>query len=259
MNTFQANMNYPGDAWRSIDAAIRIYTVWLPAMLYFRKSPSWDEEGWLYFLNSIDEHAEFLCTHYSNHSRCSNWLTMECSALFQLGVMFPEFQRASEWKKLGYQRICHEVRYQFDHYGVHIERTPVYHLVSVLAFFQGYRLAVLNRIPVPPYVLPILERSAEFLMTLVKPNFTLPMIGDADRISLSTRKADESPYEGMNLTTDPVDLNEIRAFFTNMAELTGREDFASEEVLLNSSVFLYRTRGFIYSGLDGGRRTPIFS
>jgi len=33
MNTFQANMNFPGDAWRSIDAAIRIYTVWLPAMI----------------------------------------------------------------------------------------------------------------------------------------------------------------------------------------------------------------------------------
>lgn len=226
MDTFQANMNYPGDAWRSIDAAIRIYTAWLPAMAYFQKSPSWDEEGWFYFLLSVYEHAEFLCIHYSNHTHCSNWLTMECSALFQLGVMFPEFQRASEWKKLGYQRICHEVRYQFDHHGVHIERTPVYHLVSVLAFFQAYRLAILNNIPVPPYMLPILERSAEFLMKLVKADFTLPMIGDADRISLSSRTADESPYEGMNLTADPVDLNEIRAFFSTMAELTGREDFA---------------------------------
>jgi hypothetical protein len=151
---------------------------------------------------------------------------MECSALFQLGVMFPEFRRASEWRALGYRRICHEIRYQFDHYGVHIERTPVYQLVSTLAFLQAYRLAVLNRIPTPPYMLPILERSAEFLMKLVKPDFTLPMIGDADRISLAARRADDSPYEGMNLTTDPADLNEIRAFFATMAELTGREDFA---------------------------------
>jgi hypothetical protein len=226
MDILQANMNYPGDAWRSIDAAIRIYTAWLPAMAYFQKSPSWDEEGWFYFLHSIYEHAEFLCTHYSNHTHCSNWLTMECSALFQLGVMFPEFRRAPEWKKLGYQRVCHEIRYQFDHYGVHMERTPVYHLVSTLAFLQAYRLAVLNDVPVPPYMLPILERSAEFLMQLVKPDFTLPMIGDADRISLSSRKADQSPYEGMNLTIDPVDLNEIRAFFSTMADLTGREDFA---------------------------------
>jgi len=226
MDTLQADMSYPGDAWRSIDAAIRIYTVWLPAMIYFRNSPSWDEEGWYYFLRSVYEHAEFLCTHYSNHTRCSNWLTMECSALFQLGVMFPEFRRASQWQKLGYRRICHEVRYQFDHHGVHMERTPVYHLVSTLAFLQAYRLAILNDIRVPPYMLPILERSAEFLMKLVKADFTLPMIGDADRVSLSSRRAEESPYEGMNLTTDPVDLNEVRAFFTTMAELTGRDDFA---------------------------------
>ena len=225
IDSLSANMSYPGDAWRSIEAAIRIYTVWLPAMVYFRTSPAWDEEGWLAFLTSIYEHAEFLCTHYSNHTRCGNWLTMECSSLFQVGVLFPEFTRAAEWKTLGYRRFCHEVRYQFDHQGVHIERTPVYHLVSTLAFLQAYRIAVLNDIPVPPYMLPILERATEFLMRLVKPNFTLPMIGDADRISLLSRKADESVFEGMNLTTDPVDLNELRAFFHTMAELTGRDDF----------------------------------
>lgn len=225
MSTLRANMDYPGDAWRSIEAAIRIYTAWLPAMVYFRTSPSWGSTGWVVYLTSVYEHAEFLCTHYSNHTRCSNWLTMECSALFQMGVLFPEFLRSTEWKSLGFRRICHEVRYQFDHEGVHIERTPMYHLVAALAFFQAYRIATLNNIPVPPYMLPILERCTAFLMKLVKPDFTLPMIGDADRISLLARKSDESPYEGMNLTTHPVDLNEIRAFFSTMAELTGREDF----------------------------------
>jgi len=225
MERLEANMGYPGDAWRSIEAGIRIYTVWLPVMVYFRQSPSWEEEGWLCFLQGLHDHAEFLCTHYSNHARCANWLTMESTALFQLGVLFPEFQRASAWKQLAYRRICHEVRYQFDHHGVHMERTPIYHLVALQAFVQAYRIAVLHDIPVPPYMLPILEKGAEFLMQLVKPDFTLPMIGDADRVSLCAGKADESPYEGMNLTTDPCDLNEMRAFFGTMAELTGRDDF----------------------------------
>jgi hypothetical protein len=220
-----ANMGFPGDAWRSIEAGIRIYTSWLPAMVYFRKSRSWDEEGWLCFLASIYDHAEFLCTHYSNHTQCSSWLAMESTSLLQLGVMFPEFIKAPEWKGLGYRRICHEARYQFDHNGIHMERTPVYHLAAVIAFLQAYRICVLNGIPVPPYMLPILERSTEFLMRLVKPDLTLPMVGDSDRVSLTNRKADESQYEGMNLTIDPVDLNEIRAFFRTMAELTGREDF----------------------------------
>ncbi len=225
MDIPEANMGYPGDAWRSIEAAIRIYTVWLPVMALLRKSLAWHAEGWVCFLNSIHDHAEFLRTHYSNHRRCSNWAAMESSALFQLGVMFPEFKESSGWRSLGYRRFTHEVRYQFDHHGVHIERTPVYHLVAAIACLQAYQLAVLNGIPQPPYVLPILERSAEFLMEMTKPDMSLPMIGDADRVSFAERKADRSPYEGMNLTCDPVDLNELRAFFATMARLTGREDF----------------------------------
>ncbi|MBN1640981.1 MAG: alginate lyase family protein [Anaerolineae bacterium] len=220
-----AHMAFPGDAWRSIEAGIRVYTVWLPVMVYMRRSPSWEDAAWACFLNALHDHGEFLCPHYSNHAHCSNWLTMESTALFQLGVMFPEFKRAAEWQALGYRRITHEVRYQFDHHGVHMERTPIYHLVAAGAFLQAYRIATLNEIPVPPYMLPILVKSAEYLMALVKPDLTLPMVGDADRNALRARRADVALYEGMNLTTDPVDLNELRAFFRVMADLTGREDF----------------------------------
>ena len=182
-------------------------------MMYFRGSPSWYGEGWVCFLNALHDHGDFLFTHFSNHDRCSNWAAMESSALFQLGVLFPEFKGAAVWKGLGYRRVAHEVRYQFDHHGVHVERTPVYHLVAANAFLQAYRIASRNGIPVPPYMLPILERSAGFLMQLVKPDFTLPMIGDADRISLTGRRADESPYEGMNLTMDPGGSERGESFF----------------------------------------------
>ena len=222
----KTDMSYPGDAWRTIETGIRMYCVWLPLFFYFRKSGTWDAEGWVCYLNSIHDHADLLSAHYSNHWRCSNWLTMECTALFQVGVFFPEFRRAPEWKKLGYRRVTHEVKYQFDSFGIHMERTPIYHLTAAGAFLQAYRVAVMNGIPVPPYMLPTLERTAEYLMRLVKPDFTTPMFGDADRNSLlAPRRADVSPYEGMNNTTDPSDLNEMRAFFRVMAELTGRDDF----------------------------------
>jgi heparinase II/III-like protein len=225
MDEEDSKMGFPGNAWRSIESGIRIYTVWLPVMVYFRNSPSWGDAAWALFLNVIHDHAEFLCPHYSNHNHCSNWLTMESSALFQLGVMFPEFKRAAAWQQLGYRRVCHEVRYQFDHHGVHMERTPIYHLVAAGAFLQAYRLSTLNGIPVPPYMLPILVKSAEYLMMLVKPDLTLPMVGDADRNALLDRRSDTALYEGMNLTTDARDMNELRAFFRTMADLTGRADF----------------------------------
>jgi hypothetical protein len=223
--SFETKFKFPGHAWRTIEAGIRIYTTWLPCYAVFKNSPSWDTEGWITFLNLIFDHAEFLKTHYSNHDRSSNWLTMEASALLQIGIMFPEMKNAGEWKLLGYRRVMHELKYSFDNDGIHMERTPIYHLVAAIAFLQALQLCRLNNMSIPPYAWPTLVKSAEFLMALIKPDFSTPMIGDADRTSLLDRRCDESLYEGMNITFDPLDLNELRGFFRFFADMTGRDDF----------------------------------
>lgn len=216
---------FPGHAWRTIETGIRIYTTWLPCLAAFKNAKKWDKEGWVVFLELICNHADFITQNYSNHKSSSNWLTMESSSLLQLGIMFPEMKNSKVWLKEGYKRVMHEMKYSFDNDGVHMERTPIYHMVSSVAFLQAWQMCKLNNIPVPPYALPTLIKSAEFIMKIVKPDFTTPMIGDADRNNLLTRRADTSLYEGMNLTFNPMDLNEMRAYFQTMYDLTKREDF----------------------------------
>ncbi len=221
--TFETKFKFPGHAWRTIETAMRIYTSWLPCMEAFRRSEVWGREDWVSFLTQVCDHADFLMDHYSNHNRSSNWLTMESGTLMQCGIMFPEIK--SQWKSMGYRRMMHEVKYSFDNDGIHMERTPIYHMVAAGIYLQCWRLCKANNIPTAPYALPTLEKSADFLLSLVKPDFSTPMIGDADRDDLLTRRCDTSLYEGMNLTFDPVDLNEMRAYFRTMYELTGREDY----------------------------------
>ncbi len=254
-DTFETKFKFPGHAWRTIESGIRIYTTWLPCYVAFRSSPSWDEEGWAVFLSLIFDHAEYLMGHYSNHNRSSNWLSMEATALFQCGLMFPELKNSSTWFQAGFQRITHEVDYCFDHDGIHMERTPIYHMVAVISFFQSLRLCSLNNIPVPPYGMTIIERATEYLMYLIKPDFSTPMIGDADRTDLTTSRSDASLFEGMNLSFDPYDLNELRAHFRTMAELTGRQDFLyfatqrsqgtapsiRNKAFLNAGIYVMRT------------------
>ena len=218
-----AKYKFPGHSWRTIETAMRIYTVWLPCMEAFRTSPAWDREGWVTFLTLLCDHADFLMTHYSNHKKSSNWLTMESGTLLECGILFPEIK--SDWFMTGYRRVMQEVKYSFDNDGIHMERTPIYHMVAAGVYFQCYRLCKLNSIPVPPYMEPTLEKSAQFIMSLVKPDLSTPMIGDADRDDLTTRRCDTSLYEGMNLTFDPYDLNEMRAYFRTWYKETGREDF----------------------------------
>ena len=101
------------------------------------------------------------------------------------------------------------IAYCFDEDGIHMERTPVYHLVASIAFLQAVELCRLNNIGIPPYAMTVLERSADFIYRIVKPDFTTPMLGDADRENLLTRRSDTSIYEGMNLSFFTDDLNEM--------------------------------------------------
>lgn len=224
-NTFEVKTPFPGHAWRTIESGIRIYTTWLPCFEIFRHSDSWSEEDFALFLLGIRNHALFLMGHYSNHDRSSNWLSMEASALYQIGVMFPEFKESKEWRDTGYQRVMHEVMYCFSNSGVHMEKTPIYHLVATIAFMQAIDLSTLNGIEVAPYAREIIARAARYVLSLIKPDLSTPMIGDADRDDLTTDRADTSIYEGMNLSFFPEDLNELRAFFNHMYESTGDESF----------------------------------
>lgn len=220
-----ARHQYPSYPWRHIETAMRLYTAFIPCLVAFRESATFDLENWSIFLSTVRDHANFLVTHYTNHEKSSNWLTMETSALLQCAIMFPELKGAEEWFRHGYQRVMHEMRYSFDNDGVHMERTSIYHMVAAIAYMQATRLCMLNGIPVAPYAKDTITRACEFIMRQIKPDFSNPMIGDADRNDLMARRSDTSLYEGMNLSMDPFDLNEMRAFFRQMADWTGREDF----------------------------------
>ncbi len=222
---YEKQFKFPGHAWRRIETGIRFYTTWMPCYVAFRGSKEWTAEYWAIFLNLVYDTAEYLMEHYSNHVSSSNWLTMEATSLFQCGVLFPELANHESWKVRGYERVMQETLYSFDDDGIHMERTPIYHMVSATSFWQALLIAEKNGVPVPEYVQPVIEKAASFVMSLVKPDFSTPMIGDADRNDLLTRRSDTSVYEGMNLSFDPLDLNEMRAWFRQLAERTGREDF----------------------------------
>lgn len=223
--TFVPKQPFPGTAWRTIETGIRIYTTWLPVFEIFRSSSVWTEDDISAFLLGIRDHALFLMGHYSNHDRSSNWLSMETSALLQIAIMFPEFSEAGLWFDTAYGRVMHEVRYCFSDNGVHMEKTPIYHMVASIAFAQAIVLCDKNGIYVPDYAWEVIRRSAKYICSLFKPDLSTPMIGDADRDDLTTRRADTSIYEGMNLSFFPKDLNELRAYMNWMYDLFGDEDF----------------------------------
>ena len=223
--TFVPKQPFPGTAWRTIETGIRVYTTWLPVFEIFRHSDVWTPEDLSSFILGLRDHALFLMGHYSNHDRSSNWLSMETSALLQIAIMFPELKESKEWFDTAYGRVMHEVRFCFSDNGIHMEKTPIYHMVASIAFAQALVMCRKNGIYVPDYAWEVIRRSALYICSLIKPDLSTPMIGDADRDDLTTRRADTSIYEGMNLSFFPEDLNELRAYMKWMYELFGDKEF----------------------------------
>ena len=93
-DAYVAAHQYPSYPWRHIETAMRLYTAFIPCMVAFRESKSFDLDAWATLLDTVRDHCNFLVTHYTNHEKSSNWLTMETSALLQSAIMFPELKDA---------------------------------------------------------------------------------------------------------------------------------------------------------------------
>ncbi|MCK5802670.1 MAG: hypothetical protein KAI66_07555, partial [Lentisphaeria bacterium] len=128
-------------AWSTLNATVRIYSTWLNSWLRVRGSKSWTADAQFVMLTELREHGRFLMTHHARHG---NWVVAEARGLVELGVMFPEFKEAAEWRAEGFQRLLREIDIQVLSDGVHVERTPGYHSMTMSCFLEPLRLAMLN-------------------------------------------------------------------------------------------------------------------
>lgn len=162
--------------WRTIEAGIRMFSNWPQAYSVFVKSPSWSVDSRILFYKSLLEHARFLRANPTG----GNWLTMEMDGLAHVGILFPEFKEAAEWRGYALQRLAGELNRQVYPDGAQFELTTSYHNVALMNFVIPYKLAGLNDVTVAPEYRRDLGRMFEFNLKLAKPNCGLPCFNDSD-------------------------------------------------------------------------------
>lgn len=165
-------------AWSTLNATIRIYSTWINAWYRVKDSQAWNADAQFVFLTSLREHGRFLMTHAARHG---NWVVAEAQGLVELGVMFPEFKEAAAWREEGYLRLRRELEEQVLSDGVHVERTPGYHGMTLGCFMAPVRLGLLNNIEIEgrDRFVEALEKMHEFYLYGVKPDGRMEQIGDA--------------------------------------------------------------------------------
>lgn len=164
-----------GSRWRTIEVGIRLSSQWPNAFFYFLGSPSFTDEAIATMVRSMVEQARYLYTHQTG----GNWLTMEMNGLYHVGVLFPEFKEAAEWRRFAAERMRDDLTRQVYPDGAQYELAPGYHNVSLGNFVGIVDIAQMNDLELPEGYLENLERMFDFNLYMMTPSGSLPAFNDS--------------------------------------------------------------------------------
>lgn len=184
-------------AWSTLNATIRIYSSWINGWLRIRESESWTPDAQFVMLTLLREHGQFLMTNKTRAGQ-GNWAVAEARGLVELGIMFPEFKEAAEWRAEGFRRLATDIDLQVLADGVHVERTPGYHSMTLSCFMEPLRLALLNQVPFEgrEHFLAQIEKMYEFYLYGCDPNRRMAQIGDGHQMSVVPRMTEGAEMFG---------------------------------------------------------------
>jgi hypothetical protein len=218
-----ANPPKNGVNWASsLEVAYRAIA-WLWAIELFRESPALTPAILQRALGYLYLHARHLERYLSTYFSPNTHLTGEALGLFYLGTMLPEFQRAAVWRTLGWSILERELPRQILDDGVYFEQATYYHRYTVDIYLHALILAKANGAVVPKAMGSRLALAAGHLADLMRPDGTIPVIGDDDG--------------GKLVQLEKQTFTDVRAALGTAAVVLGRPEFAAvagtatEEVL----------------------------
>ena len=132
------------------------------------------------WLSSVFQHAEFVNSHFSQHSSANNHLIGEAAGVFTAGLAWPHWERSAHWRESAGAILEHEAQVQNAPDGVNREQAVSYQLftfdllllplLAARANGQGFSRAYVER----------LDRMLDYLASIIDVGGNVPMIGDSD-------------------------------------------------------------------------------
>ena len=214
--------------WRPLTLGIRLYTSFVPCFFHFINSPEFTPDFLIMMLTSMVEHARHLRLYYTRHKSyfnvSPNWGLMESNGLAHMGILFPEFKEACDWKEEAMSRLEEQVRMQVLPDGMHIERAAGYHLVSTFCFLQILELAQRNGVRVSDTYMKNTEKMIDFVVGVMRPHGYYPMLKDGDESDVFGERASCGLWEDINNLNMLEDANDLRWVLKTGARIFNRPD-----------------------------------
>lgn len=218
------------ETWESYSVAERICN-WTQVAYLLRALGGY--EGFLadWLLPQLSRHATFLSRHLET-ALMHNHLINNGRALFIFGVCFPEACGAVAARELGWKILAGEMPRQTRPDGIFREQSAHYHLLLTRTFTEAVWLAHRQHLVVPDTMLQLLERMHEAASAMLRPDGSLPLVGDI---------------------CPDVEVRSLAGILAVGAVLFGRPDLKRIEAVNESAVWMLGTDGLAaWDELAGG-------
>jgi len=163
----------------SLEVALRLIS-WCWSAVLLLGSKSLSEDLFTAWLTSIRRHALHVERYLSHYFSPNTHLTGEALGLFYAGALFPEMREASRWRRLGARILLEQIERQVLPDGVHFEQSTCYQRYTIEIYLHFLILAAKADEPVPSDVAEQVQRMIDFLLSLCRPDGSMPETGDAD-------------------------------------------------------------------------------
>lgn len=207
-----ANPPGMGINWASsLETALRLIS-WCWSLSLFRGSRALTPCLRGDLVAGIAEHARRTERYLSHYFSPNTHLTGEALGLFYAGILFPTLPGALRWRRTAAEILTREADRQILPDGVYMEQTTCYHRYTAEIYLHFLILARRNRLPVPEPVVRRLGTLLDALLTLIRPDGSVPQIGDADG--------------GRLLPLEPRTPEDASGVFSTAAAVLRRGDYA---------------------------------
>ncbi len=159
---------------------------WLYAYNMVLGTSGWDAYSNTMFLHRLLIQGDFMNNTTKLYDLTSNKATGHWTALYTLGLLFPEFKNSATWFSKGQTQMFNAMGAQFRADGMHYEQSPGYEGGAMSGFFDVYRLSALNGQAWSDKATRRLRTIIEAYYQLLSPNGTQAALSDTYRSTGST-------------------------------------------------------------------------
>lgn len=163
----------------SLEVAFRLIAwTWVLALL--RDSAAVSPAFTTRLLASIHAHATHTRKYLSYYFSPNTHLTGEALGLVYAGALFAHFRDAADWLATGARILIDQSRLQITDDGVYFEQSTGYQRYTCEFYLHFMLLAARAGMTVPPDIPRRVMRMFDFLVSIRRPDGSMPLVGDAD-------------------------------------------------------------------------------